>query len=132
MPMVIGLKKRFELLKSSPELRGKLWNIALALQNGLRERGFDIGTTNTMVTPVFLKGDLNEATALTRDLRETHRVFRSIVVYPVIPKGLIELRLIPTAVHTEEDVAYTLDAFTAVSEKLNAGYYRQAVSLQSE
>jgi len=132
MPMVIGLKKRFELLKSSPELRGKLWNIALALQSGLRERGFDIGATNTMVTPVFLKGDLNEATALTRDLRETHGVFCSIVVYPVIPKGLIELRLIPTAVHTEEDVAYTLDAFTAISEKLNAGYYRQAVSLQSE
>src|SRR5690606_36311096 len=132
MPMVIGLKKRFELLKNSPDLREKLWDIARELQNGLRERGFDIGGTNAMVTPVFLKGDLNEATALTRDLRETHGVFCSIVVYPVIPKGLIELRLIPTAVHTEEDVAYTLDAFTAVSEKLNAGYYRQAVSLQSE
>jgi len=132
MPMVLGLKKRFELLRNSPELRGRLWNIARTLQYGLRARGFDIGSTNTMVTPVFLKGDLNEATALTRDLRETHGIFCSIVVYPVIPKGLIELRLIPTAVHTEEDVEYTLDAFTVISEKLQAGAYKQAVSLQSE
>lgn len=133
MPMVLGLKKRFELLKNSPELRERLWDIARTLQDGLRARGFDIGTTNTMVTPVFLKGDLNEATALTRDLRETHGIFCSIVVYPVIPKGLIELRLIPTAVHTIEDVEYTLQAFTAVSEKLRAGVYKkQAVSLQSE
>ncbi|WP_257668638.1 aminotransferase class I/II-fold pyridoxal phosphate-dependent enzyme [Parapedobacter tibetensis] len=132
MPMVLGLKKRFELLKNSPELREQLWIIALALQNGLRERGFDIGATNTMVTPVFLKGDLNEATSLTRDLREAHGIFCSIVVYPVIPKGLIELRLIPTAAHTKEDVDYTLEAFTAISEKLKAGYYKQAVSLQSE
>ncbi|WP_262249161.1 aminotransferase class I/II-fold pyridoxal phosphate-dependent enzyme [Parapedobacter soli] len=132
MPMVIGLKKRFELLKNSPELRERLWAVARALQHGLKQRGFDIGATNTMVTPVFLKGDLHEATALTRDLRETHSIFCSIVVYPVIPKGLIELRLIPTAVHTQEDVEYTLDAFTAVSEKLQAGAYKQAVSLQSE
>lgn len=132
MPMVLGLKKRFELLKSNPQLRENLWNIARTLQNGLRERGFDIGTTNTMVTPVFLKGDLNEATALTRDLRETHSIFCSIVVYPVIPKGLIELRLIPTAMHTLQDVEYTLDAFTAISAKLNAGYYKQDVSLPSE
>lgn len=132
MPMVLGLKKRFELLKNSPQLRENLWNIARTLQKGLRERGFDIGTTNTMVTPVFLKGDLDEATALTRDLRETHGIFCSIVVYPVIPKGLIELRLIPTAVHTRQDVEYTLDAFTAVSGKLNEGYYKHGVSLQSE
>ncbi|WP_257657744.1 aminotransferase class I/II-fold pyridoxal phosphate-dependent enzyme [Parapedobacter lycopersici] len=132
MPMVLGLKKRFELLKSNPQLRENLWTIARTLQNGLRERGFDIGTTNTMVTPVFLKGDLNEATALTRDLRETHSIFCSIVVYPVIPKGLIELRLIPTAVHTLQDVAYTLEAFTAISTKLSAGYYKQDVSLSSE
>ncbi len=132
MPMVLGLKKRFELLKSNPQLRENLWTIARTLQNGLRERGFDIGTTNTMVTPVFLKGDLNEATALTRDLRETHSIFCSIVVYPVIPKGLIELRLIPTAVHTLQDVAYTLEAFTAISAKLSAGYYKQDVSLSSE
>jgi len=132
MPMVIGLKKRFELLKNSPELRERLWVVAQTLQRGLKERGFDIGATNTMVTPVFLKGDLHEATALTRDLRETHGIFCSIVVYPVIPKGLIELRLIPTAVHTREDVEYTLDAFTAVSERLQAGAYKQVVSLQSE
>jgi len=132
MPMVIGLKKRFELLKSRPDLRERLWVIARTLQGGLKERGFDIGATDTMVTPVFLKGDLHEATALTRDLRETHGIFCSIVVYPVIPKGLIELRLIPTAVHTPEDVEYTLEAFTAVSEKLRAGVYKQVVSLQSE
>ena len=95
------------------------------LQTGLRERGFDIGNTNTMVTPVFLKGDLNEATALTRDLRETYGVFCSIVVYPVIPKGLIILRLIPTATHSLDDVRLTLDAFSAVSDKLREGYYKQ-------
>ena len=95
MPMVIGLKKRFELLKSQPQLRTRLWEIARALQKGLKERGFDLGVTDTMVTPVFLKGDLYEATALTRDLRETYGVFCSIVIYPVIPKGLILLRLIP-------------------------------------
>ncbi|RYE20425.1 MAG: aminotransferase class I/II-fold pyridoxal phosphate-dependent enzyme, partial [Sphingobacteriales bacterium] len=94
MPMVIGLRKRFELLKSQPQLREKLWEIALTLQKGLLERGFDIGNTNTMVTPVFLKGDLYEATALTRDLRENYGIFCSIVIYPVIPKGLIVLRLI--------------------------------------
>ncbi|MCJ8209382.1 aminotransferase class I/II-fold pyridoxal phosphate-dependent enzyme [Mucilaginibacter sp. RS28] len=125
MPMVIGLLKRFELLKSRPELRENLWTIARALQNGLKERGFDIGITNTMVTPVFLKGDLFEATSLTRDLRETYSIFCSIVVYPVIPKGLIELRLIPTAVHTLEDVRRTLDAFSEVSEKLKAGVYKE-------
>ncbi|GAB2693764.1 aminotransferase class I/II-fold pyridoxal phosphate-dependent enzyme [Mucilaginibacter koreensis] len=126
MPMVLGLKKRFELLKNSPELREKLWTIARALQNGLKERGFDIGITNTMVTPVFLKGDLNEATTLTRDLRENYGIFCSIVVYPVIPKGLIELRLIPTAVHTLEDVQRSLDAFAEVSDKLKSGAYKEA------
>lgn len=125
MPMVIGLLKRLELLKSKSELREKLWNIATTLQKGLRERGFDLGITNTMVTPVFLKGELLEATALTMDLRENHGIFCSIVVYPVIPKGLIELRLIPTAVHTLEDVQRTLDAFSEVSDKLKNGYYRE-------
>ncbi|MEJ7558700.1 MAG: aminotransferase class I/II-fold pyridoxal phosphate-dependent enzyme [Pedobacter sp.] len=124
MPMVIGLLKRLELLKNNPELREKLWMIATTLQTGLKERGFDIGMTNTMVTPVFLKGELLEATALTMDLRENYSIFCSIVVYPVIPKGLIELRLIPTAMHTLEDVQRTLDAFTEVSEKLQNGYYR--------
>jgi len=124
MPMVIGLKKRFELLVSQPQLREKLWQIANALQKGLSERGFDIGITNTMVTPVFLKGDLYEATALTRDLREQWGIFCSIVVYPVIPKGLIILRLIPTAAHSMEDVQRTLDAYTEMGEKLKAGYYK--------
>lgn len=125
MPMVLGLKKRFELLRSKPELREKLWKIAKALQKGLVEHGFDIGITDTMVTPVFLKGELNEATSLTMDLRENYSIFCSIVVYPVIPKGLIELRLIPTAVHTLEDVNRTLDAFSEVAEKLKSGYYRE-------
>jgi glycine C-acetyltransferase len=124
MPMVVGLLKRLELLKNNPELREKLWNIATTLQTGLRERGFDLGITNTMVTPVFLKGELLEATALTMDLRENYSIFCSIVVYPVIPKGLIELRLIPTAMHTLEDVQRTLDAFTEVAEKLTNGYYQ--------
>lgn len=125
MPMVVGLKKRFELLKSRPELRDKLWAIATALQTGLRERGFDIGVTNTMVTPVFLQGDLNEATALTMDLRKNYGIFCSIVLYPVIPKGLIQLRLIPTATHSLDDVEITLSAFTEVGEKLKAGYYKE-------
>jgi len=124
MPMVIGLKKRFELLKTQPQLREKLWQIANALQSGLRERGFDLGATNTMVTPVFLKGDLYEATALTRDLRENYGIFCSIVIYPVIPKGLIVLRLIPTAAHSLEDVQRTLDAYTEMGEKLKAGHYK--------
>jgi glycine C-acetyltransferase len=125
MPMVIGLLKRLELLKNNTELREKLWNVATTLQNGLRARGFDLGVTNTMVTPVFLKGELLEATALTMDLRENYGIFCSIVVYPVIPKGLIELRLIPTAVHTMEDVQRTLDAFSEVSDKLKSGYYKE-------
>lgn len=125
MPMVLGLKKRFEMLKSQPGLREKLWQIANGLQQGLRERGFDLGVSNTMVTPVFLKGDLFEATALTRDLRENYGIFCSIVVYPVIPKGLIVLRLIPTAAHSLEDVQRTLDAYSAIGEKLKAGYYKE-------
>lgn len=124
MPMVIGLKKRLELLQTKPELKAKLWEIATALQNGLKENGFNIGSTNSVVTPVFLKGELNEATAITMDLRENFSIFCSIVIYPVIPKGLIMLRLIPTAMHTLEDVKNTLDAFSAVREKLEKGYYK--------
>ncbi|WP_353138499.1 aminotransferase class I/II-fold pyridoxal phosphate-dependent enzyme [Pseudopedobacter sp.] len=125
MPMVMGLIKRLELLRTKPELREKLWTIATALQNGLKERGFDIGNTNSVVTPVFLKGELEEATALTYDLRENYGIFCSIVVYPVIPKGLIMLRLIPTAMHTLEDVQRTLSAYSEVAEKLKTGYYQQ-------
>jgi glycine C-acetyltransferase len=125
MPMVMGLKKRFELLKSQPILREKLWEVATALQNGLKERGFDLGVTNTMVTPVFLKGDLYEATTLTRDLRENYGIFCSIVIYPVIPRGLILLRLIPTAAHSLDDVQRTLNAYSEMGEKLKAGYYKE-------
>jgi glycine C-acetyltransferase len=125
MPMVVGLLKRLELLKTKPELREKLWTIATTLQKGLKERGFDIGATNTMVTPVFLKGELSEATGITMDLRENFGIFCSIVVYPVIPKGLIELRIIPTAMHTLEDVNRTLDAFSIVGERLKNGAYRE-------
>ena len=129
MPMVIGLRKRLELLRTRPELREKLWLIASTLQSGLRERGFDLGVTNTMVTPVFLKGELHEATAITMDLRENYGIFCSIVVYPVIPKGLMELRIIPTAAHTLEDVQRTLDAFSEVQEKLQKGYYKEAKAI---
>lgn len=125
MPMVVGLQKRLELLQTRPELREKLWTIAKALQIGLKEHGFDIGVTDTVITPVFLKGELSEATTLTMDLRENFGIFCSIVVYPVIPKGMIELRLIPTARHTMEDVQQTLDAFKVVSEKLKTGFYKE-------
>jgi glycine C-acetyltransferase len=125
MPMVLGLKKRFELLKSKPELREKLWQIANTLQNGLRKRGFNLGMTNSVVTPVLLEGDLYEATALTRDLRENYGIFCSIVIYPVVPKGVILLRLIPTAAHRLDDVQRTLDAYSEMAEKLKAGYYKE-------
>ncbi len=125
MPMVIGLKKRLELLQTQPQLREKLWLIANTLQKGLIERGFNIGNTNTMVTPVFLKGELSEATAITMDLRENYDIFCSIVIYPVIPKGLIMLRIIPTATHSLEDVQRTLDAFTEVRVKLEQGLYKE-------
>jgi glycine C-acetyltransferase len=131
MPMVVGLRKRLELLKSQPELREKLWFIATSLQKGLRERGFDIGVTNTMVTPVFLEGELQEATAITMDLRENYGIFCSIVVYPVIPKGLIMLRLIPTALHTIEDVNRTLDAYSELAVKLKKGHYKEKSLLNS-
>jgi len=123
MPIVIGALKRLELLRKQPELRTKLWTIVNALQNGLKEAGFDIGATNSPVTPVFLKGTLGEATNVTLDLRENYNIFCSIVVYPVVPKDVIMLRLIPTAVHTLEDVQYTIETFKKVKEKLNAGEY---------
>lgn len=123
MPMVLGLKKRLELLRTKPELKDKLWEIATALQSGLKEKGFNIGTTNSVVTPVFLKGELSEATSITMDLRENFGIFCSIVIYPVIPKGLIMLRLIPTAMHTLEDVQRTVAAFSEVRDKLEKGYY---------
>src|SRR5690606_41195021 len=109
---------------SDLELREKLWEIARSLQDGLRQRGFDLGATDTVITPVFLKGDLTEATSLTMDLRENYGIFCSIVVYPVIPKGQIVLRLIPTATHSLDDVQRTLEAYTEIAEKLKLGYYK--------
>lgn len=123
MPMVVGLRKRLELLRSNPQLKDQLWVIVRALQSGLKERGFDIGRTNSPVTPVFLKGTLAEATNLIMDLRETYSIFCSIVTYPVIPKGQLMLRLIPSAAHTLADVEETLVAYSAVKEKLLAGHY---------
>ncbi len=123
MPLVVGGLKRLELIREQPELREKLWTIANALQNGLKERGFNIGVTQSPVTPVVLSGDTSEGTNLTHDLRENFNIFCSVVAYPVIPKGMIILRLIPTAVHTLEDVEYTLDAFSKVKDKLDNGVY---------
>ncbi len=125
MPLVIGSLKRLELIRTRPELKDKLWTIVNALQNGLREAGFNIGITTTPVTPVLLNGTIPEATHLTHDLRENYNIFCSIVVYPVVPKGVIMLRLIPTAAHSLEDVEYTLNAFKSIKSKLDAGEYRQ-------
>lgn len=127
MPIVEGGLKRFELLKNKPELREKLWSNVHKLQDGLRSRGFDLGDTNTCVTPVYLQGEPEEAMALVKDMRENYSVFCSIVVYPVIPKGMIILRLIPTAAHTDEDIQLTLEAFTAIGENLKAGKYKNYV-----
>ena len=124
MPIVVGALKRLELLRTKPELREKLWTIANALQSGLKQAGFNIGRTNSAVTPVFLTGTLGEATNVTLDLRENHGIFCSIVVYPVVPKDVIMLRLIPTAVHTLEDVSYTIETFKKVNEKLKEGHYQ--------
>ncbi|MCZ2222553.1 MAG: aminotransferase class I/II-fold pyridoxal phosphate-dependent enzyme [Chitinophagales bacterium] len=124
MPFVIGNLKRLHMLRTMPELKEKLWHNALKLQNGLKERGFDIGATNTPVTPVYMKGGVEEATAMVMDLRENYGVFASIVVYPVIPKGHIIYRLIPSAAHTDEDIEQTLKAFSATKEKLDAGAYK--------
>ena len=123
--LVAGALKRLDMLRSRPEFKAKLWENVNALQNGLEERGFDIGTTQSCVTPVYLKGSIPEAMVLVKDLRENHGIFCSIVVYPVIPKGLILLRLIPTASHNLEDVAITLDAFSAIREKLEKGIYKR-------
>jgi glycine C-acetyltransferase len=123
MPMVIGALKRLDMLRSMPELREKLWSVALALQNGLKDAGFDIGKTNSPVTPVYMKGGVEEASNLVYDLRENYSVFCSLVAYPVIPKGELMLRLIPTAMHSLEDVDYTISAFKEVRKKLNDGLY---------
>src|SRR5258705_11228660 len=124
MPLVVGNLKRLELLRNHPELKDKLWENARKLQNGLKQRGFDIGKTDSVVTPVYMKGDIPEATAMVTDLRENYKIFCSIVVYPVIPKGHIIYRLIPTAGHTDEDIQLTLEAFSETKKKLDAGEYK--------
>ncbi len=118
MPIVIGNLKRLELLRTQPQLKEKLWENALKLQNGLKEKGFDIGKTDSVVTPVYMKGGVEEATHMVTDLRENYNIFCSIVVYPVIPKGHIIYRLIPTAAHTDEDIRLTLKAFEETKKKL--------------
>lgn len=125
MPLVVGALKRLELLRTKPELKDKLWTIVKALQGGLREAGFNIGITTTPVTPVLLNGTVEEATHLTLDLRENYDIFCSIVVYPVVPRGVIMLRLIPTAAHTLDDVAETIEAFKSIQSKLKNGEYAQ-------
>ncbi|MCH1582930.1 MAG: aminotransferase class I/II-fold pyridoxal phosphate-dependent enzyme [Flavobacteriales bacterium] len=124
MPIVIGAIKRLEMMATQPQHKERLWEVASKLQSGLKEAGFNIGDTNSCVTPVFLQGGLGEATNLTLDLRENHGIFCSIVVYPVVPKDVIMLRLIPTAVHTLEDVAYTIETFKKVKDRLAAGEYQ--------
>lgn len=125
MQLVKGALKRLDLLRTKPDLKSKLWKNVNALQNGLKDSGFDIGNTQSCVTPVYLKGSIPEAMALVQDLRENYGIFCSIVVYPVIPKGMILLRLIPTATHTLEDVQITLKAFSRIREKLENGTYKR-------
>jgi glycine C-acetyltransferase len=113
-----------EMVKTMPELREKLWNNVSRLQSGLKARGFDIGHTNSPVTPIYMKGDVPEATSMVMDLRENYHIFCSIVVYPVIPKGDIIYRIIPTAAHTDEDIDLTLKAFEETKKKLDSGAYK--------
>jgi glycine C-acetyltransferase len=125
MQLVVGALKRLDMIRSSTKFKDVLWDNVRALQGGLRKRGFDIGTTQSCVTPVYLKGSVPEAMALVKDLRENYGVFTSIVVYPVIPKGLILLRMIPTATHTMEDIEITLEAFSGIRERLGNGTYKR-------
>ncbi len=124
MPLVIGNLKRLDLLRTQPQLKEKLWENALKLQNGLKARGFDIGNTDSVVTPVYMNGGVEEATAMVMDIRENYHIFCSIVVYPVIPKGHIIYRLIPTASHNDQDIEKTLEAFSQTKKKLDAGEYK--------
>jgi glycine C-acetyltransferase len=127
MPIVLGIKKRFELMQRDPSMKENLWNIVNKLQTGLRERGFNIGDVKSCVTPVFLDGTPFEASQLVYDMRENYGVFCSMVIFPMIPKGTIILRMIPTAAHTEQDVEDTLEAFTAIGKKLKEGFYKDEV-----
>jgi glycine C-acetyltransferase len=130
LPMIqtIGSLKRLELLRNSPALKDKLWVIVNALQSGLCARNFNIGDTNTCVTPVYLEGSVPEAMVMVNDLRENYGIFLSIVIYPVIPKGIILLRMTPTASHSLSDIEETLSAFEAIREKLENGTYKEIAS----
>ncbi|GAA4027905.1 aminotransferase class I/II-fold pyridoxal phosphate-dependent enzyme [Flavobacterium cheonhonense] len=134
LPMIqtVGALKRLQLLRDNPSLKDKLWENVNALQNGLKERGFNIGDTNTCVTPVYLEGSIPEAMVMVNDLRENYGIFLSIVVYPVIPKGIILLRMIPTASHTLADINETLSAFEAIREKLVNGTYAKLAEANVE
>jgi len=125
MPLVEGALKRLDMIRSNPGLKDKLWDVALRLQKGLTEAGFDIGKTDTAITPVYLHVEPIEAGMLVRDLRDNHRIFTSIVIYPVIPKGMIILRLIPTTRHTQAEIDETIEAFKAIREKQEAGVYKE-------
>ncbi len=125
MPLVIGALKRLELLKTQPSLKDNLWKIVNAMQNGLRERGFYLGTTTSPVTPVLFKGGVGEAANMSMDLRENFNIFCSVVIYPVVPKDVIMFRIIPTAAHTMADVEETLTAFSALKTKLDSGFYKK-------
>jgi len=123
MPMVIGAMKRLELLRTKPELKRKLWENVRYLQKGLKALGLNLGNTQSPITPVYLSGDIPEATNLTVDLRKNYNIFCTIVVYPIVPKGVILLRLIPTTVHTKEDITLTINAFAHIKENLEKGKY---------
>ena len=125
MQLVVGALKRLEIIKTQPEIKQKLWTNVVELQSGLKDRGFDLGSTQSCVTPVYLNGTVPEAFALVKDLRENYGIFCSTVIYPVIPKGLILLRLIPTATHNSNDIQVTLDAFSAIRERLISGVYKE-------
>ena len=130
MPIVEGCLKRLDLIRKGDDLRARLWKVTRALQNGLRERGFDIGVAEACVTPVFLHGDVPEATNILIDLRENYKIFCSVVVYPVVPRGVIMFRLIPTAMHELEHVEYTLNAFAEIKKKLEAGAYKGSTEIR--
>ncbi|HMI06213.1 MAG TPA: pyridoxal phosphate-dependent aminotransferase family protein [Flavobacterium sp.] len=133
LPMIqtIGSIKRLQMLRTMPELKDKLWENVNALQNGLKAKGFNIGDTNTCVTPVYLEGSVPEAMMLVNDLRENYHIFLSIVIYPVIPKGIILLRMIPTSSHTLSDIDQTLVAFEIIREKLENGTYAELAKIHT-
>ena len=126
MPLVIGALKRLEMLRTQPEHKENLWKIVRAVQSALKAHGFNIGTTTSPVTPVLLQGELYDAANLIKDLRLNHNIFCSMIVYPVVPKGVIMLRIIPTAVHTLADVEETITAFDKIKSKLDDGVYASA------